>query len=115
VKCAKCSNTALPGSEHCSVHDHASAVRRGQKGGYARSEKYRAQRAEQAATLRVSCVADLQHMLLTAAKAAHEEGDFVAVISAVRAGNDLLKTSDHEQQLAELRADIERITGRPAA
>jgi hypothetical protein len=87
----------------CAHHDPAAAAERGRKGGEAKAAAGRAARAALAEQLAVETVADLRAALLEALRMATVAGDHNAMMRAVAVGADLVKTGDHERQIAELR------------
>jgi hypothetical protein len=104
---APCPHYALPGKAICFAHDDPAAqAARGRRGGQATQAKERAQRAAEAAALRAGCIADLRAALETAMRQAYTDGDWSTVISAVRAGLDLIK-GDYEAEVRALREAIE--------
>jgi hypothetical protein len=75
-QCHKCPRAALPGSDACSVHDHATAVERGRKGGTKTSATRRAKRAEQVRQVVLATADDIRNALNCVYRAAYEEGDY---------------------------------------
>jgi hypothetical protein len=75
-------------------------------------EAQRAERAERAAVLAVDAVPALGALLLEAARVAFVAEDTAALIRVVSVGAELIKTSDLETEVAELRAlVVERVPG----
>lgn len=101
-----CPREALEGGL-CHLHSPERARVRGRTGGHARAEKLRAQREAQAEAMRVDTLADLKASLTVAIRGATVDGDWSAVVSAVRAGSELLKTGELEKTVGELREMVE--------
>lgn len=100
---AGCGLACAPGRDTCARHSREHLRAAGRRSG----EKRRQDRAAQAAALTAATVAELRAALEAAMRAAFADGDWSTVVSAVRAGIELLKTGELEAEVRRMLATLE--------